>query len=106
VPSVFFVDAIFKGETRLDAFVRQSGIIAQDIWIGPLLRHQIDDQVDGGLCSTNNRFADEDIRVGDDSFLPVHRVSLLIQLGGGELTCGYLHSTSILPERKRGRIGR
>ncbi len=57
-------------EASLDVRVRQSGIVLKDLGLRPSLGHQVNDKLNRESRPTNDRLAEQDIRIYCNSLLP------------------------------------
>src|SRR3990172_715935 len=71
-------DGAGVAQTSLYVLARQSGVVAQQVRLTPALRQEIDDKLDREACALNDRFPNQDARINDDAFLPVHTIILLM----------------------------
>ena len=59
-------------EAGLNVFVRESGIVFEDLSFRPTLGQKINDEFDSESGSFNNRLADQNIGIENNAFLPLH----------------------------------
>ncbi len=62
------------GEAAANVLVRETGIVARDVWLVPAEREKLEDEVDREPGSAQDWLAAEHVAMDRDVFLPGHPV--------------------------------